>query len=134
MQSTIKELFYTISRNSNILGITADDVEAFYQKDSFMHAADVQSDHNGSEVFQSLCTEIRDKLKEAIGKQQYATHMMLYVEMPEGEQGLTMQDMELLNQTRNQIDPDAQFILAIGTHHDASLRLAAVISVPLQMQ
>ncbi|MDD7319369.1 MAG: hypothetical protein PUG74_11955 [Prevotellaceae bacterium] len=134
MQSTIKELFYTISRNSNILGITADDVEAFYQKDSFMHAADVQSGHNGSEVFQSLCTEIRDKLKEAIGKQQYATHMMLYVEMPEGEQGLTMQDMELLNQTRNQIAPDAQFILAIGTHHDASLRLAAVISVPLQMQ
>lgn len=76
MQSTIKELFYTISRNSNILGITADDVEAFYQKDSFMHAADVQSDHNGSEVVQSLCTEIRDKLKEAIGKQQYASNNM----------------------------------------------------------
>lgn len=133
MQVTIKDLFRTIWRSSNILGITEDDLEVFCQKDSSVYAADVQSDHNGGEVFRSLCTEIRDRLKEA-KCERYATHMMLYIEIPEGEQGLTMQDMEILNQMRSQIDPNAQFTLAIGTHHDASIRLAAIINVPLHTQ
>ncbi len=131
MQKAIKDLFRTIWRNSNILRITEDDLEIFCQKDVDVYAADVQSDNTENDSFKSLCTAVGNQLIQAKGKG-YVSNMLLYIEMPNGKEGLTMEDLEILNQTRNQIDPNAQFTLAIGTHPDLSIRLAAIISVPLQ--
>ena len=128
MQKELKDLFRTIWRNSNLIGITNEDLEVFASKDTTTIIADFQTEQNSQGTFQSLCHNVQEKLGQQARKG-YVENILIYIDMPKGEQGLTMQDLETLNGMQQAIAPNACQILAIGTHTAGFLRIAVVIGM-----
>lgn len=128
MQKELKDLFRTIWRNSNLIGITNEDLEVFASKDTTTIIADFQAEQNSQGTFQSLCHNVQEKLGQQARKG-YVENILIYIDMPKGEQGLTMQDLETLNGMQQAIAPNVCQILAIGTHTAGFLRIAVVIGM-----
>lgn len=127
MQKKLKDLLRIICQNSNLIGINKRYLEGFAENDTSVFFADFQTDNNHHGAFKSLCNRVQEKLTQDKGKNG-VDNMLIYIDVPDGEQGLTLRDMETVREMQTAIAPTAKPMFALGTHSADYLRMAVILS------